>query len=194
MEAPLPKSGNPALSLVQLRWLNRGVFKIHGRLSVFLITGLFCCCVTTRAQSSSNTCDLNGDGVANVLDVQLAVNMALGMRPCNSFINGPFVCNVLVVQRVINAANGGACVVSPHSVSVTWTASTSSNVTGYNVYRAITSGGPYTKLNSSPVTTLNYADATVVAGGTYYYVTTAVDGSGDESAHSTQVQAVVPSP
>ncbi|MGD0905956.1 MAG: immunoglobulin domain-containing protein [Candidatus Acidiferrales bacterium] len=78
-----------------------------------------------------------------------------------------------------------------HSVTLSWTASTSA-VSGYNVYRSSVSGGPYTKLNSSLVTTTSYTDATVQAGQTYYYVVTSVDSSGNESAYSTEVSATVP--
>ena len=44
----------------------------------------------------------------------------------------------------------------PHSVILTWNASTSSNLKGYAVYRAETAGGAFTKLTGSPlpVTTL----------------------------------------
>lgn len=163
-------------------------------LSLMVIASPLCCPLLSLAQSVSNSCDLNGDGVVNVIDVQWAIDMDLGTKSCVSYVNGPLICDVLVVQRVINAAMGGLCVVQPHSVSLTWTASTSANVTGYNVYRGTESGGPYTKLNASPVTTLNYADATVVAGATYYYVTTAVNSGGAESSYSTQLTAVVPTP
>jgi fibronectin type 3 domain-containing protein len=79
-------------------------------------------------------------------------------------------------------------------VSLTWTASTSSNVTGYNVYRGPTSGGPYTSLTGSPVSSTSYTDTAVQSGQTYYYVTTAVDSDGNESTYSNQAQAVVPTP
>jgi fibronectin type 3 domain-containing protein len=78
-------------------------------------------------------------------------------------------------------------------VNLSW-ADSSSQVAGYNVYRGGKSGGPYGKLDSSLVTQTAYTDTTVQAGQTYYYVTTAVDSSGNESAYSNQVQAVVPSP
>ena len=82
-----------------------------------------------------------------------------------------------------------------HSVTLTWIASTSSNVAGYNVYRGAASGGPYaTKVNSSLVTGLGYIDTTVLAGQTYYYVATSVDTSGNESVPSNQATAVIPSP
>lgn len=145
-----------------------------------------------------NPCDLNKDGTVNFVDVALATNMAVGLFPCTADIAGFGVCNVIVVQRVTNAAMGGTCVtgpvVYPHSVSLSWTASTSLNVTGYNVYRGTTSGGPYTKLNSSPRAEITYEDLSVQAGTTYYYVATAVDSSNNESAYSNQASAVVPSP
>jgi len=81
-----------------------------------------------------------------------------------------------------------------HDVILSWTASTTSGVVGYNVYRGTTSGGPYpTELNSSPINGTAYTDATVQAGQTYYYVVTAV-ASNDvtQSADSTQVSATVP--
>jgi fibronectin type 3 domain-containing protein len=67
-------------------------------------------------------------------------------------------------------------------------------VTGYNVYRASQSGGSYMKLTSFLVTGTSYTDVTVQAGQTYYYVTTAVDSGGNESAYSNEATAVVPSP
>jgi hypothetical protein len=82
----------------------------------------------------------------------------------------------------------------PHSVTLNWVASTSSNVTGSNIYRATTSGGPYTKISSSPGNATSYVDSVVQSGLTYYYVVTAVDSSGNESAYSNQAQAVIPSP
>ena len=62
---------------------------------------------------SSLACDLNNDGVVSVLDVQLAVNMGLGVIPCTANINGPGVCAVTTIQRVVNAALGGTCVSGP---------------------------------------------------------------------------------
>jgi len=44
-----------------------------------------------------------------------------------------------------------------HNVVLTWTASTST-VSGYNVYRGNTTGGPYTKINTALVSGLTYTD------------------------------------
>ena len=88
------------------------------------------------------------------------------------------------------AGNGTAPV--QHSVALTWTASTSSNVVGYNIYRGNVSGGPYNKINAALNPSTNYTDSTVVSGQTYYYVVTAVDTSANESSYSNEVQAVIP--
>jgi hypothetical protein len=79
-----------------------------------------------------------------------------------------------------------------YSLLLTWAASPSSEASGYNVYRSNVSGTGYAKINSTPISGLSYTDATVVNGQTYYYVTTAVDSSGDESAFSSEIQEVVP--
>jgi hypothetical protein len=83
-----------------------------------------------------------------------------------------------------------------HDVILSWTASTTPGVVGYDVYRGATSGGESaTPLNSSPINGTTYTDATVQAGQTYYYVVTAV-ASNDvtQSANSNQVSASVPKP
>lgn len=93
-----------------------------------------------------------------------------------------------------NVSSATTLASTSHSVALTWTASTTPNIAGYNIYRSTISGGSYMKLNSSLVVPTAYTDSTVVAGQTYFYVATAVDTSGNESVYSTQVQAVIPTP
>jgi uncharacterized repeat protein (TIGR03803 family) len=80
-----------------------------------------------------------------------------------------------------------------HAVNLSWDASTSQNIVGYNVYRGPNLTGPYTKINSTLDPNTSYTDSTVQGGQTYYYVTTAVDSQGMESAYSNQSEAVIPS-
>jgi hypothetical protein len=80
-----------------------------------------------------------------------------------------------------------------HSVNLSWTASIS-NVIGYNIYRGVKSGGPYSKINSVLNASTLYSDTSVADGQTYYYVTTAVNSSSEESAYSNQTTAVIPPP
>jgi hypothetical protein len=81
-----------------------------------------------------------------------------------------------------------------HSVALTWNASASGNVVGYNVYRGSVSGGPYAQINSALDATTSDTDSTVQGGQTYYYVVTVTDSTGAESSYSNQVLAVIPYP
>lgn len=92
------------------------------------------------------------------------------------------------------ATSGTGTAVVQHSVTLSWIASTSSTVIGYNIYRGSVSGGPYTVLNSTPNAGLTYTDMAVTAGQTYYYVVTAIDGSGNESVVSNEVAVTIPTP
>ncbi len=78
-----------------------------------------------------------------------------------------------------------------HSVMLTWNPSTSV-VVGYNIYRGMTSGGPYTRLNSSADPGTTYTDSTVQSTLTYFYVVTAVDSTNVESVYSNEVPAAIP--
>jgi hypothetical protein len=82
-----------------------------------------------------------------------------------------------------------------HSVDIAWDASTSATLQGYNVYRSTVSGGPYSKISPTVATsTLLFTDSTPVSGKQYFYVVTAVDTTGLESAASTQVAVTIPVP
>jgi len=48
------------------------------------------------------------------------------------------------------------------------------------------------KINSSLLGALAYTDSNLQSATTYYYVTTAVDSSGNESTYSNQASAVIP--
>jgi fibronectin type 3 domain-containing protein len=81
---------------------------------------------------------------------------------------------------------------SSHSVGLSWDASTS-NVTGYFVYRSSKPSGPYSKLNGSPETSTSFSDTSVTDGLVYYYVVTSVNSGDIESTYSNQVSVTIPS-
>lgn len=80
-----------------------------------------------------------------------------------------------------------------HTVTLSWT-NGSSGASGFNVYRSSTSGGPYSRLNATLLSTTSFSDTHVQPGQTYFYVATAVNSSNPESGYSNQAQAIVPSP
>jgi hypothetical protein len=75
--------------------------------------------INPRAQSQPlpptavSPCDLNGDGLINSTDVQIAINQALGAACTNADLVGNGQCNVVDVQRVINASMGASCKTGP---------------------------------------------------------------------------------
>jgi Putative Ig domain len=78
-----------------------------------------------------------------------------------------------------------------HVVDLSWQASTSSDVAGYNVYRS-PDGATWRKINASLIASLLYSDSTVSNGSTYYYAATSVDIYGDESNKTTPIKVSVP--
>lgn len=77
-----------------------------------------------------------------------------------------------------------------HSVKLNWLASSSSGVSGYEVYRSTISGGYYALLANTAG--LSYIDAAVNVGMTYYYVVKAITSTGKQSSYSSQVKASIP--
>ena len=60
-----------------------------------------------KSAATGSGTDLNGDGITNVADVQIAVNQAVGAAACGSGdVNKDGACNVADVQLVINKALG----------------------------------------------------------------------------------------
>jgi lysophospholipase L1-like esterase len=76
-------------------------------------------------------------------------------------------------------------------IDLDWDDNSEDDFSHYNVWRSTSSGGPYTE--AATVTSSAYSDVDpadrLSPSTTYYYVVTAVDNSGNESANSTQGQA-----
>jgi hypothetical protein len=88
----------------------------------------------------------------------------------------------------------GLALTSPvvqHSVVLSWRVSTNTHVVSYSMYRSTISGSSY-GLSASAIGGVSYNDDSVQSGTTYYYVVTAVDDQGRESAYSNQIAAVIP--
>jgi len=77
-----------------------------------------------------------------------------------------------------------------HSVNLSWTGSTSANISGYNLYRAVYSPAPvnacgsFAKINPSLNPSTVYTDSKVTDGTAYCYAATAVNTSNEESGYS----------
>ena len=87
--------------------------------------------------------------------------------------------------------SGNGQVATAHTVALSWAASTIT-VSGYFVFRSSVTGGPYTQISPTLVSSLAFTDSSVVSGATYYYVVTAVDSTGTQSVYSNEVAATIP--
>lgn len=107
-----------------------------------------------------------------------------------------FTSNAQLATIVENLSGTGTAAVT-YSVKLAWEASTSPNISGYNVYRALFSGscGSFSKINSLLNTSTTYTDAGVVGGSSYCYATTAVNSRNEESGYSNIVSNIqIPAP
>ena len=95
-------------------------------------------------------------------------------------------------STTVESLTGTGTAAPVHSVNLSWGASTSSNVSGYNVYRAAYASacGSFTKINSLLNTGTLYTDSAVADGTAYCYATTAVNTSNEESGYSNVVSNV----
>jgi fibronectin type 3 domain-containing protein len=91
------------------------------------------------------------------------------------------------------APTGVLATAAVEQINLTWSAS--SGAATYNIYRATTSGSEGTSAYASGLTGASFADSAVSTGTTYFYLVTAVNGSG-ESVGSVEVSAapMVPRP
>lgn len=72
-----------------------------------------------------------------------------------------------------------------------WNRSESGDIVGYNLKRSTMPDQGYARINTSLITDTSYSDQTVESGHTYYYLATAVDSAGNESAPSNMATAEV---
>ena len=128
------------------------------------------------AKASSNTTSLNLTGTpTNAATYSFAVKVTACGRGTSQLAYK------VVIQGTAN-----------HVVDLSWKASTSSDITGYNLYRS-PDGATWKKINASLVASTLYADSTVANGSTYFYAATAVDIYGDESSKTAPIKVVIPS-
>jgi hypothetical protein len=137
---------------------------------------------------------LSGAGTPVTLSIGQSLTFSVGFSPTAAGSNSgtiSVVSNVSGPPTTISLSGMGVAT-SSHTVALNWNASASTGVVGYNVYRSTTNGSGYSKINSVLVASASYSDATVQSATAYYYVVTAVDGSGNESENSNQATAVIP--
>src|SRR5215471_12643635 len=108
----------------------------------------------------------------------------------------PILVATAIIQTAlgIQAPTGVITRIGDQSVVLHWDKVSDPALQGYRVYRSVTnSGGPFTLLTASPLTSQGYCDlnaSSVINGQTNYYYITAVTTTAQESVPSTTVAAV----
>jgi hypothetical protein len=95
------------------------------------------------AQTSFSPCDINHDGVINIVDLQLVINQVLGLAACTISLNQPGVCNAVDVQIEVNAVLAGTCSTGA-APSIAMAPATGSTISGTTVLSVNASNAPAT--------------------------------------------------
>ena len=97
-----------------------------------------------------------------------------------------------VPTTTTQALTGTGTPAATHSVNLSWDASSSSGISGYNIYRAVytTSCGSFARINGLLNTGTLYTDSNVANGSSYCYAATAVNTSSQESGYSNIVSNI----
>ena len=141
--------------------------------------------------TQNNTCGTSVAAGGTCTIVVLFTPSALGARAAVLSVSD----NATGSPQSVTLSGTGAAT-SGHNVALTWTASPTAGILGYNIYRGTTSGGESTTpINANPVSGTAFTDDVVTAGAEYFYVVTSVSSDGGtQSAASPEASAVVPSP
>lgn len=88
-----------------------------------------------------------------------------------------------------NAPTNLVATAKAESIRLDWTANSESDLGGYTIFRAESSGGPYNTIARN-VTSTSFVDNTVTISGSYFYKIKAVDKSLNSSVYSNEVSAI----
>ncbi len=106
-----------------------------------------------------------------------------------AYIDDIHVVTTLIVPNAptnVNAILGA----NPGDINISWTEPTTLPENGYNIYKATTSGGPYTKINLTTIPTGTTTFTDNVGDGTYYYMVRSQNLGYLESPNSNETNSV----
>jgi hypothetical protein len=142
-----------------------------------------------------DTVTLSGAATATTTANSSGIYSFLGLNPGSYTVTPTSTGPITPTSQAVSVTNANATAnFSSHYVTLSWTASTSSGVTAYDVFRGGQSGGPYAPIGSVSGTSVTFNDTAVTSGATYYYVVTAVGSGGQQSAYSNQASGTIPTP
>ncbi|HKU26553.1 MAG TPA: hypothetical protein VJQ54_13845 [Candidatus Sulfotelmatobacter sp.] len=143
----------------------------------------------TGATTNNSVFSIGGLPLPVTIPAGQSASFSITFSPLTSgFINGTLTVSSNAQPSTTTLSLTGSGTPGPtHTVNLSWNASTSSGISGYNVYRALYANaacGSFSKINSVLNTGTLYTDSSVADGKAYCYVTTAVNTSNEESGYS----------
>jgi hypothetical protein len=97
----------------------------------------------------------------------------------------------LFASAALLATGVAAQAVTQSSVTIGWSPSSSPNLAGYMIYYGTSSGNYITAVLVDNSQATNVTINGLVPGTTYYFAATSIDSSGNQSAYSQEISAVV---
>ena len=155
-------------------WTSGGSDNLSGLAYYAVYRGSTLICSTSALSCTDSMLATSGAQAYTVKAVDLAGNQSAATNARS-----------IVFDPTAPGQPGKPTIASPaHAPALTWSAATDtggSNIARYDVYRTLL-GGSATLIGSSAGTT--YTDTSVAVDGSYTYDVVAVDGAGNQSAHS----------
>jgi hypothetical protein len=87
------------------------------------------------------------------------------------------------------APRGLTATAGSSGIALDWADNSEPDLSGYEIYRATTAGGPYTQISTNRVSASSYTDASVSEGTAYYYIVKAADKANQLSVASNEASA-----
>lgn len=128
-----------------------------------------------------------------VTGLDRSADLWFAVRVADEVNNWSVLSNVVAVPAQLDAAppatpSGLVALAVTGGQHLHWNANTEPDLAGYHVYRAVAAGGPFARIDGSTVATNDYVDTAVPDSAAVWYAVSAVDGTGNESAHAAAVQ------
>jgi hypothetical protein len=147
----------------------------------------------SAANTGSSAFTLNGLSLPQTIAAGNSASFTIKFSPTTNGVQSTiltFTSDAQTPETTVTLTGTGTA--ATHSVALSWNPSTSSNISGYNIYRAVyvTECGPFSRINPLLDGNTAYIDTSVVNGTSYCYASTAVNTSETESQYSNIVSNV----
>ena len=189
--ASLTVSGPGAL-VASLATVNFGNVQVGGSSSVSVqVTNFGGTGITLSSSTASGPGFTTSNPAGQVLAPRQSTTLTVKFAPtATGAATGSIVLSASGVNSTTIALIGSGTASGIPAVTIAWSES-SPNAIAYNVYRGSISGGPYTLLNSVPLSGSQFLDTAVTLGQTYFYVLSALDAMNNASVYSSEASMQV---